>query len=244
MRGPAVNRRTEGTRVQQKYILVGCRPWNRPLFDEVISKYEGEWHFIGSRDELTSASVHAINPRFVFFLHWSWKVPDEIVNRFECVCFHMTDVPYGRGGSPLQNLILRGHRETKVSALRMTSEFDAGPVYCKETISLEGAAGEIYIRAGEIAARMIARIIREQMTPVPQAGEAVIFKRRKPEESNIAELRSLSQIYDYIRMLDAEEYPHAFLEAGAFRFEFRKAAQFADRVEAQVTIIPVRRDRE
>jgi len=241
MRGLAVNSRP----AEQKYILVSCRPWNRRLFDEVVCKYEGEWHFIGSREELTSASVRAINPRFVFFLHWSWKVPDEIVNGFECVCFHMTDVPYGRGGSPLQNLILRGHRETKVSALRMTSEFDAGPVYCKEPLTLEGAAEEIYIRAGETAARMIARIIREHMTPVSQSGEPVIFKRRKPEESNVAELQSLAQIYDYIRMLDAEEYPHAFLETGAFRFEFRKAVQFPDRVVAQVTITTLaRRDSE
>ncbi len=239
-----MNKRSLNAGTQPKYLVVGCRPWNRRLFDEVIRKYDGEWHFIGSREELTAASVHAINPRFVFFLHWSWKVPDEIVSGFECVCFHMTDVPYGRGGSPLQNLILRGHKETKVSALRMTGEFDAGPVYLKEPISLEGAAEDIYIRAGETAARMIARIIREQMTPVPQTGEAVIFRRRKPEQSNVAALRSLTEIYDYIRMLDAEEYPHAFLEAGAFRFEFSKAVRLEDRVVAQVTITPARGEGE
>jgi methionyl-tRNA formyltransferase len=185
-----------------------------------------------------------MNPRFIFFLHWSWKVPDEIVSGFECVCFHMTDVPYGRGGSPLQNLILRGHSETKISALRMTAEFDAGPVYCKEPMSLEGAAEDIYVRAGEIAARMIARIIREQIAPVPQTGETVIFKRRKPEQSNVAGLKSLSQLYDFIRMLDAEEYPRAFLEAGAFRLEFSRAERVVDRVVAQVTVTPIRRDNE
>jgi methionyl-tRNA formyltransferase len=240
-----VNSRSgRGSSAPQSYILVGCRPWNRRLFDEVVRKYEGEWHFIGSREELTSSSVRAMNPRFIFFLHWSWKVPDEIVSGFECVCFHMTDVPYGRGGSPLQNLILRGHSETKISALRMTAEFDAGPVYCKEPMSLEGAAEDIYVRAGEIAARMIARIIREQIAPVPQTGETVIFKRRKPEQSNVAGLKSLSQLYDFIRMLDAEEYPRAFLEAGAFRFEFSRAQRVVDRVVAQVTVTPIRRDNE
>jgi methionyl-tRNA formyltransferase len=239
-----VNSPPAGLSAQQKYVLVGCRPWNRRLFDDVICKYEGEWHFIGSREELTSSLVRAINPRFVFFLHWSWKVPDDLVSGFECVCFHMTDVPYGRGGSPLQNLILRGHHDTKISALRMTPEFDAGPVYCKEPMTLEGAAEEIYIRAGQIAAGMIARIIREQITPVPQTGEAVIFTRRKPEQSNVAQLQSLTQIYDYIRMLDAEEYPRAFLEAGAFRFEFSKAVSHTDHVVARVTITPLRREKE
>ena len=124
----------------RKYLVMGCRSWNRKLFDEVIRKNGGEWYFIGSREELTPATVRAIDPRFIFFLHWSWKVPDEIVDSFECVCFHMTDVPYGRGGSPLQNLIVRGHQDTMVTALRMTHEFDAGPVYLKEPLTLEGRA--------------------------------------------------------------------------------------------------------
>ena len=75
--------------------------------------------------------VRSLKPRYVFFPHWSWKVPDDILGATECVCFHMTDVPFGRGGSPLQNLIVRGHTETRVSALRMVSEPDAGPVYMK-----------------------------------------------------------------------------------------------------------------
>lgn len=227
---------------QRKYLVIGCRSWNRKLFDEVVSKHEGEWHFIGSREELTPATVRAIDPRFIFFLHWSWKVPDEIVDGFECVCFHMTDVPYGRGGSPLQNLILRGHLDTTVTALRMTHEFDAGPVYLKEPLTLEGRAEDIYIRAGETAARMIARIIQAEIVPVPQTGDVVMFKRCKPEDSNVAQVQSLSELYDHIRMLDAEDYPHAFLEAGVFRFEFGRAVLHPDRIMAEVSITQVKEE--
>jgi hypothetical protein len=56
----------------------------------------------------------------------------------------MSDVPYGRGGSPLQNLIVRGHRETKISELRMVADMDAGPVYRKEYLSLDGSARAIF----------------------------------------------------------------------------------------------------
>lgn len=223
---------------------MGSKPWNRKLFDEVISRYEGEWHFIESREVLTLEKISSIDPRFLFFLHWSWKVPDEIVDGFECVCFHMTDVPFGRGGSPLQNLIVRCQQESKVTALRMTRELDAGPVYLKERLSLEGRAEEIYIRAGEVAAQMIARIIQAEIVAVPQTGEVVMFKRRKPEESNIAKLQSLSQLYDHIRMLDAEEYPHAFLEAGQFRMEFVRAVRHSDRIVAEVSITQVKESLE
>src|SRR6266567_7370489 len=167
---------------QKTYLVLGCKPWNRRLFDESLRHLAGRWSYIDSLSEFSAEAVRELSPRYIFFLHWSWKVPAEIVNGFECVCFHMTDVPYGRGGSPLQNLILRGHQETMISALRMTQEFDAGPVYLKEPMSLEGRAEGIYVRAGEVAAKMIARIIREQMTPVPQSGEVVVFERRKPEQ--------------------------------------------------------------
>ena len=56
----------------------------------------------------------------------------------------MTDLPYGRGGSPLQNLIIRGHKKTKISALRMVNELDAGPIYFKRSLSLNGNAQKIY----------------------------------------------------------------------------------------------------
>jgi len=220
------------------YVVVGSKPWNRRVFDKVISKYHGKWHYIGSIDELTLERIKALNPRYIFFLHWSWRVPDEIIGNYECVNFHMTDVPYGRGGSPLQNLIVRGHRHTKLTALRMTHDFDAGSVYLKEDLCLEGNAEEIYIRATHKAAQMIKRIISEQPEPVPQVGEVVLFKRRKPEESEIPKLDSLQDLSDFVRMLDAEGYPKAFIIYKGFRFEFSRAALYNGRIEANVTILP------
>ena len=71
---------------------------------------------------------------------------------------------------PLQNLILKGHRRTKVTALRMIEDFDAGPVYKQEELSLEGNAEEVYIRASYLSAEMIKRIIEEHPQPTPQVG--------------------------------------------------------------------------
>ncbi len=220
----------------QRYIVAGCKPWHRRVFDGVLSKLAGEWHYVGDREQLSVAHVRELRPRYAFFLHWSWKVPSEILEEAECVCFHMTDVPYGRGGSPLQNLIARGHRDTKLTALRMTSEMDAGPVYLKRNLSLEGGAEEIYLRACALSAEMIQEIIRDEMQPLPQTGEPVNFRRRKPEESQIANLKSLEQLHDFIRMLDAEGYPRAFLSHAGYRFEFSRSALYDGRVVADVHI--------
>lgn len=220
------------------YVVAGSKPWNRKVFEEVICKYPGAWRFVESQEELTPESMLRTNPKYIFFLHWSWKVPIEIINNYECVCFHMTDVPYGRGGSPLQNLIVLGHRRTKLTALRMTEDFDAGPVYLKEDLCLEGNAEEIYIRACNLSAEMINRITLEHPKPQPQTGESVIFKRRKPQESRIPELPSLRALYDFIRMLDAEGYPRAFLEHAGFCYEFKRAAYYDGKIVADVVVTP------
>lgn len=136
----------------------------------------------------------------------------------------MTDLPYGRGGSPLQNLIIHGHKTTKVNAIRVEAGLDTGPVYLKKPLDLSGTATEIFERCSEVIVEMIREIVRENPEQKPQEGEAAIFSRRKPEDSCIAGLSDLSQIYDYIRMLDAEGYPHAFIENNNIRIEFSNAA--------------------
>lgn len=226
------------------YLVVGRKSWNRNIFNDIIQYYPGQWYFIEALEDLTADNIKKIQPRYIFFLHWSWKVPEEILETYECVCFHMTDVPYGRGGSPLQNLIVRGHQQTKLTALQMTQEFDAGPVYLKKDLCLGGSAEEIYIRATALAAKMIETIIKEEPTPVAQSGEVINFKRRKPTESQIPDLSSLSKLHDFIRMLDAEGYPKAFIEYQGFRYEFSRSALYDGRIVADVTVTPIEEKEE
>ena len=229
----------QSAKSRKAYLALGCKPWNRGAFEKDLARLPGEWIYIGAPEELTAQAVRQFSPRYIFVLHWSWKVPPEIYENYECVCFHMTDVPYGRGGSPLQNLIVRGHRETRLTALRMVQEFDAGPVYLKEPLSLEGSAEEIYLRATSLAVRMVERMVSEEPVPIPQQGEVVTFKRRKPEESAIVAPKSLTALYDFIRMLDADGYPHAFLDHAGYRFEFSRAALYDGRVVADVKVTPL-----
>ena len=47
----------------------------------------------------------------------------------------MTDLPFGRGGSPLQNLIVRGYKSTKLTAIKVQSGIDTGDIYLKKPFS-------------------------------------------------------------------------------------------------------------
>lgn len=227
------------------YVVAGSRPWNRPAFERwVVDRPESErWAFAGTREELAPL-LEALDPRLVFFLHWSWIVPAETTSRWECVCFHMTDVPFGRGGSPLQNLVVRGHRDTVLSALRMTDEVDAGPVYAKRPLSLAGTAEEVYARATELSLAMAADLVAEPVEPVAQVGAPVRFERRTPDQSELPAGLTLDGVVDHVRMLDADGYPRAFLLHDGLRLELRGAVRYADRVEARVVITQDERSAE
>jgi len=222
---------------QDTYIVAGCKSWNKTVFNEVIKSYPGSWHYAENTEQLDNLLLN-LQPRYIFLLHWKWKVPSKIIDNIECVCFHMTDVPYGRGGSPLQNLIVRGHQKTKLTSLRMTEKFDAGPVYLKRDFQLHGNANDILYRATTLSAEMIQEIIKIEPNPVPQSGDVTIFKRRKPHESEIPAKNDLQFIYDHIRMLDGEGYPKAFLMHNNYRYEFENASILDGKIKASVTITP------
>ena len=219
------------------YIVATIRPWNIASYRDKISLYPGNWHLITKPKDLTVEKIRLLKPKYIFFPHWSQFVPEEILNSTNCVCFHETDLPYGRGGSPIQNLISKGVRNTVVTAFKMNEEMDAGPIYLKENISLEGLAEEIFIRISEKIAEMIMIIIKNNPNPIEQEGEAVTFKRRKPNQSEIStEVKNLAELFDLIRMLDASEYPKAYFEDDNFRYEFTRPALRTGNIHADVVI--------
>jgi methionyl-tRNA formyltransferase len=207
-------------------VFASSKPWSRQIVEDHIGDFADDTIFISTKPELLSAFNHA-EVRMIFFLHWNWIVPKAVTDKIECVCFHMTDLPFGRGGSPLQNLIVRGFKQTKLSAIRMTDGLDAGPIYCKSDLSLDGTALDVYMRATHQSMLMAKEILVDKLIPCEQQGEVVTFERRKPSQSILPSAASLREIYDHIRMLDAPSYPPAFVEVGDMRLEFYKA-EFED----------------
>lgn len=207
----------------KNYILLTSKSWHDNLFNSLIEFNIGNWTRISKKSDFTLNNIESINPSYIFIPHWSYIIPKEIFSKYKCIVFHMTDLPFGRGGSPLQNLIIRGHKFTKISAINVVEEIDAGDIYMKKKLSLEGSAIEIFENASNIIKDMILELIQSHHTPQKQTGEIVYFKRRKSEDSNLEKLDNLELIFDYIRMLDCEGYPQAYIENDFFKFEFSKA---------------------
>lgn len=206
-------------------LIATIKDWNINNFYEFKKKFEDKYnlYLITNKDDLIYQNVKELNPKYIFFPHWSWLIPNEIYKNYECILFHMTDLPYGRGGSPLQNLILNKIYTTKISAIKVTKELDEGDIYLKEDFDIsKGSAKEIYENASNlIFKKLIPNIIKKNIVPKKQEGDIVLFKRRTPEQSNIKTLNdiSINNLYDFIRMLDAPSYPKAYLELDNLKIE-------------------------
>ena len=99
-----------------KVMIATVKEWNIRFAFEFAKKYSNTYNIkiISSKSELSLPLIQNFQPDYIFFPHWSWIIPEDVFSSFKCVVFHMTDLPYGRGGSPLQNLIVRKIYETKI----------------------------------------------------------------------------------------------------------------------------------
>jgi len=221
-----------------KNIVVAThRPWHKARFENWNPPQGYDKFLIQTQAELTKERLENLAPVYIFFPHWSWIIPRVIHEAFTCVMFHPGDVPFGRGGSPVQNLIVRGIYQTQLSAFQVVEELDAGPVYLKRPLDLTwGSAEEIFEKISQLTFEMIDETIRANPVPKPQEGEVVVWKRRKPEESCIPSGLAPRRLYDFIRMLDAEGYPRAFLACNGYRLEFYNAHLEDGQVTAKSTM--------
>ncbi len=193
-------------------IIAAIGEWNKIIFEkEIIKNKKFNFYLIQEEKKLLSI-IKKKKPIFIFFIHWRKLVSYTILKRFNCICFHMTNLPYGRGGSPLQNLIVRNKKRTILTAFRMTKKFDAGPYLLKRPFELNGSAIDIYKRCSMLSWKMIRVILNSRIKEKPQRGLVTTFNRRHRRQSEIDNIKNINHLFDHIRMLDAPGYPKAFLK--------------------------------
>lgn len=175
----------------ERYLLCTQQKWGEIVYEEVkaLRRSSEDWTLLSLPEaeaktfDLAWLAKNA-RPRVIFFVHWSTFVSAAVLNIAECVNFHCTMLPYGRGGHPIENLILRGHTETAITAHRMTREVDAGPIYgCGGPISLAGTKPQILARFIPYCVVLTRAIVEHpERQPTPQVGDVVRFSRLSQAE--------------------------------------------------------------
>lgn len=219
--------------------IATIKKWNIEFYKKNLNKLPGKWTLISNEAHLTKNFLYKKGIKSIYFIHWSKIIKKEIYENFNCIAFHMTDLPYGRGGSPLQNLILKNKKNTKITAFKINNIIDGGPIYLKKNLKLNGRAIEIFKKATKITLSMILEIEKKKLQPKPQKDCNLHFKRLKPLDNklNLKIIKNLNRVYDLIRMVDAPTYSGAYIEEGNFIVKFKDISRKKNSLICKAEII-------
>jgi len=105
----------------------------------------------------------------------------------------------------------------------MNEKIDAGNIILQKDLSLEGSLQEIFSRMYKNDYSMILKIINGKYKERKQFGTPTMYKRRKPDDSELKSLNHTKKfLYDFIRMLE-DPYPNAYMKIGKKKLIFKKA---------------------
>ncbi len=203
--------------LMSKILIISKKKWDKKNYGFCKNSKK----FILS-NKINLKKINQIQPRIIFFMFWSNRISRKIFSNFLCIQFHSSNLPKFKGGSPIQNQILNKINKTKLTAFRINDKIDSGDICMKSNIFLNGKAENIYRNIEKKAVQMIKIISkRKKISFKKQKGLSSFYRRRKPFQSNISNVinKEPNRIYDFIRMLDADSYPKAYLVSGNKKFE-------------------------
>ena len=198
-----------------RIACVGYRDWALNIYYEIEKITEHTVIIYRGKEEYSPQEIKIFSPDLILFYGWSWTIDEEIVESFNCIMLHPSALPKFRGGSPIQNQIIRGVRNSKLTLFLMNREMDSGDILEQGPLDLSGSLPEIFKRIELEGLRLTLKILKNGLMPVAQdESKATYFKRRTPEESEITIdelLQSDSHyLYNKVRML-GDPYPNAFI---------------------------------
>ena len=143
----------------------------------------------------------------IFFYGWSWFVPSSIFNSFLCLTLHPGLLPDGRGGSPIQNQMLKNQKWTYANLIELGKELDKGDIFDREKIILDGDANDVWQRMTSAGAVITRRFLNKKAknlisrTAQPPGGHfynRVTSKNAilKPEKQSALEMHNIVRAHN------------------------------------------------
>ena len=155
----------------------------------------------------------------VFILSYFRIIPQKYLDRhYYNLVVHESDLPKGKGWSPLFWQVLEGKNDIPIVLFEAGSEIDSGDIYFKDYISLSGNELHDEIREKqalktiELCKRFLAEY--QDLNPVRQKGVETVYPKRTPKDSGIDIDKSIREQFDLLRIVDNENYPGYFYYRG------------------------------
>ena len=195
-------------------ILSDRQSWlNNYLYDLVLA-----WIHDGHR-VLWTHQIEELQPGdLCFYLSCGQIVPGKVLAQFRNnLVVHESDLPRGKGWSPLTWQILEGKNHIPVTLFEAVDQVDSGDIYLQEWLEFKGHELIDELRQAQAAATLrlcrdfVKRYPEVLQSAKPQIGQGSFYLRRSPTDSKLDGDRPLAEQFNLLRIVDNEKYP-AFIE--------------------------------
>lgn len=191
------------------------KSWFIPYGNELLQKLSELGHsvkYVHDSKDVTSGDV-------CFLLSCTKLVTKSTLNlNTNNIVVHASDLPQGKGFSPLQWQILEGKDEICLSLFEVVKDVDAGPIYLKSVLKFKGY--EFYNELRDLLAKKIISMClefiknRDTLKPVEQKGSESFYRRRTDEDDEISTNKTIKELFNHFRIADNENFPLYFFVDG------------------------------
>ena len=142
------------------------------------------------------------------------KIPPKYLkfSKFNLV-IHGSDLPYGRGMSPISWQILKGKTKIVFTLFEANKEYDRGKYYLKKKINFgnKSLLNEIKMKQFNEMVNLYLSFKKSQKIKLKnQTGKSSYFRLRKSKDSKININKSIKQ-FNLLRIVDNRNYPAYFI---------------------------------
>ena len=181
--------------------------WARKIKQE-LSKDSHNVSLVRHQSEIEMCDV-------AFYLGCTNIVNRQTLNKSKSsIVVHPSNLPKGRGFSPLAWQVLEGEREIIVCLFEATEGVDEGDIYLKSSFFLSGLElnDEIKQKQGQATLDLCLEYVNKYgyIKAESQRGESTYYGRRSKDNSELDVHKTISEQFNLLRVVDNERYPAFF----------------------------------
>jgi len=183
--------------------------------------------------------------KLLIVVSFGQMIPNSFLKRCPTIInAHASNLPYYRGASPIQSVILNGEKETAMTIMHIVLKLDAGPMISKEFITLEEEETHqsLSLKLQQSAIKLLSPYLLGEPVPAGELQDESIATHCKKFEKDDLELLPKSQSSFTMIQLTRAFYPkpgtflQLKLESGSFRLKIIDMSLFPELEIAASTI--------
>ncbi len=170
-----------------------------------LEKYNHKVDYVFNKNEIKKGDI-------CFILSCSRIIEQKYLDlNTNNIVVHASDLPEGKGFSPMQWQILEGKDEIIITLFEAVKEVDAGPYYLKKVLKFEGTElyNELRYKLGKIVVEMCLDFVNSynKLMPIAQNGNETFYRKRTSKDDELDPHKSIAEQFNHFRIADNENYP-------------------------------------